>query len=191
MSVRYVQLGDIAEFIVGVPTKPSGFNGPPNVVTVRSLTGHDINPDELDAIEFKGRDVARFQIEPGDVLLSSRSTSVKAGIVRPELAGKIINSTVNAIRLKLELHPRLLVAWIYSDEGREALESSAQSGTAIKSVTAGALKKLSVPVIPLAEQHTLVALLEAADEVYANGIQSANNRLHVANAAVVQKLKGQ
>lgn len=190
MSSQLVLLNDIAEIIVGIPTKPSGAGGQPNVLSVRALTGHGIDVSELETARLGRRDVERYRAKAGDVVLSSRSTSVRTAVVPDKLAGLIISSSLICVRLTADLHPRLLMAWFCSDEGMEILESH-HSGSSIKSITAGSLKQIEVPVPPRAQQQKLVALLEAADEVYSSGIQAVENRLRVAREAVIQNMKGQ
>src|SRR5262245_11813536 len=126
MAVAYRQLGDIAHIYVGLPTKESdirqvGRSG--NVLTVRSLTGTDIDANTLSIVDFDGRDVEKYRAAAGDVLLSARSTSLKAAIVTKELDGVVINATLLGIRCLPILEPRLLVAWLNHLEGRAALES--------------------------------------------------------------------
>ena len=101
MSVVRCQLGEIADIYVGLPTKQSdvrqsGRSG--NVLTVRALTGSDIDPEELVLVNLGNRDVDKYRTAPGDVLLSARSTTLKTAVVPEQLGGIIVNSTLVGVR---------------------------------------------------------------------------------------------
>ena len=185
------QLGGVAHIYIGLPTKASdtqkvGRSG--NVLTVRSLTGTDIDANELETVSFSDRDVEKYRAAAGDVLLSARSTSLKTAIVPKELDGIVVNATLLGVRCLSALEPRLLVAWLNHPEGRAALESVAQSGTAQMNITVAGLSKLEVPVPPPDVQKWMVKLLEAADEAYAAAIKAAGDRRRLAGHIVIAQL---
>lgn len=185
------QLGEVAEIFVGVPTRggdltPTGRSG--NMLTVRALTGTGINPDEILSLNIPEHEFGRYRIQAGDVLVSARSTSLRSAIVPKELAGNLINATILGIRTLPKLEPRLLVAWLEHPEGRAALESVAQSGTAQMNITVAAISKIMVPVPPLPAQRQMAKILEAADEAYHAATQAAEDRRRIARQVVVAQL---
>lgn len=193
MTSNQIPLGSIADIYIGLPIKSSELvdaNGVPNVIGVKALTGSGIDRGELDAVVFNDRDVDRYRASEGDVLLSARSTSLSSGIVPCDLDGFTISSTVIGVRAMTAIHPRLFVAWIQSPLGQSAIESISQSGTIQMNLTASGLSRMLVPIIPVGCQRQLVELLEAADEVYENAIQSAQSRRAIARQAAVNALIG-
>ena len=86
------------------------------------------------------------------------------------------------------LDPRLLVAFLKHSEGQAALESVAQSATLQMNLTAGALRKIEVPVPPIEEQQQLVEILTAADEAYSAAVEAANNRQRLARQIVIDRI---
>ena len=191
MAVVLQKLGDIAHIYTGVPTKESdtqkvGRSG--NVLTVRSLTGTDIDANILSIVDFDGRDVEKYRVTTGDVLLSSRSTSLKTAIVPEELNGVVINATLLGIRCLPTLEPRLLIAWLNHPEGQAALANVSQSATAQMNITIAGLGKLEVPVPPMDVQKRMVELLEVTDEVYAAAIKAAEGRRRLARHIVIAQL---
>lgn len=190
MAFQWRQLGAIAHIFVGIPTKTaeSFDGGPANVVTVRSLTGKTIDATQLATVELPDRDTERYAIQPGDVLVSARSTTLKSAIVPKDLAGLVINATLLGIRTLPELEPRLLVAWLEHPEGRAALESVAQSGSVQMNITVGAISKIMIPVPPLQVQRQIVTILEAADEAYQAALLAAESRRQLAMHVAVQRL---
>ena len=191
MPVNRKLLGEIAHIYVGLPTKISdtretGRLG--NVLTVRSLTGTGIARDELAIVDFDGRDIQKYQVAAGDVVLSARSTGLKAAIVPDELDGTIINATLLGVRCLPSLEPRVLVAWLSHPEGRVALENISQSATLQMNITVTGLSKLEIPVPPLEAQRQMATLLETADEAYVAAVASAENRLRLAREVVITQL---
>jgi restriction endonuclease S subunit len=192
VAVARRRLGDIAHIYVGLPTKESdtrqvGRSG--NVLTVRALTGIDIDANALSIVDFDGRDVKRYRVAAGDVLLSSRSTSLKIAIVPREFDEVIINATLLGVRCLPTLEPLLLIAWLNHPEGQAALESVSQSATVQMNITMAGLSKLEVPVPPMDEQKRIVELLEAADEAYTAAIKAAEDRRRLARQIVIAQLQ--
>lgn len=190
MTVHQQKLGDIARIYVGLPTKASDRreSGVGNVLTVRSLTDTGINGGELESYDFNGRDVEKYRVKPGDVLLSARSTSLSTAVVPPELDGTVINATVIGVRCLPALEPRLLIAWLNHPEGLAELVSISQSATLQMNITVSGLSELLIPVPPTETQRRMVALLEAADEAYSNAIQAAEDRRRIARQVVVGQI---
>jgi hypothetical protein len=168
MTTKMHELGEIATIFVGLPTKTvesslSGRSG--NVLTVRSLTGSTIDTAAMTTVELVDRDLEKYTVQSGDVLVSARSTTLKTAIVPEDLAGQIINAT--------------------------ALESVAQSGTAQMNITVAGISKVMIPVPPLEIQRQIVKILEAADEAYHASIEAAENRRRIARQVVVARLQDQ
>lgn len=191
MAIPLKLLSNIAQIYVGLPTKVAdsaqiGRSG--NVLTVRALTGTDIDPAALSVVHFNRSDLARYKAAPGDVLLSARSTSLKTAIVPETLAGKVVNATLLGVRCLPILEPGLLVAWLNHPEGRAALEEVSQSATLQMNITVSGLSRLEIPVPPMNEQKRLVQLLESADEAYAVSVQAAESRRQMARQVVVSQL---
>lgn len=192
MATKIKPLGEFAQVFVGLPTRASDTidtGRPGNLLTVRSLTGTSIDAAEFVTVDVKGKDVDRYRVRAGDVLMSARSTSLKTAIVPPELEGTVINATVLGIRCLPVLEPRILVAWLEGDVGRAALEASAQSGTSQMNLTLGAVAKITVPVPVVETQKQLAAILVAADEAYLAAIQAAEIRRRLAKDIIVDSLK--
>jgi hypothetical protein len=188
-------LGDVAHIYVGLPTKQSDIRGAGrsgNVLTVRALTGIDINHDELVHVSLqslRGRDRDKYRAAAGDVLISARSTSLKTAIVPANLDGTVINATLVGVRSRPALEPLLLLAYLQHPDGQMALAAVAQSATAQMNITVSALQSLLVPVPPIEVQHQLVRMLEASDEAYRASLEAANTRRQLAIQVIADRLK--
>nr|WP_255712788.1 restriction endonuclease subunit S [Rhodopirellula sp. JC740] len=186
-------LGDIADIYLGLWLKTSDTNtrqeGVP-VVTVRSLSDFGVDGSDVDWAELTESKITKHRVEPGDVLIAARSTSLRTGVVPEDFPSHaVINSTLIGVRLDAnKLHPRLLVAWLNTPTGMNSLVESSQSGTAQMSIGSGRLKEMVVPLFPLAQQDKLVSLLEAADETYRASVDAADKRRLIARQAVTNLL---
>lgn len=144
--------------------------------------------NSLSIVDFNGRNVEKYRVATGDVLVSARSTSLKTAIVPQELDKTIINATLLGVRCLPLLEPRLLVAWLNHPEGQAALESVSQSATAQMNITVAGLSKLEVPIPPLDAQKRMVEVLEAADEAYTAAIKAAEDRKRLARQIIIAQL---
>lgn len=191
MSAAQLALGDIATIYVGLPTKASetreaGRSG--NVLTVRNLNGRGLDLDNLTEVDVSGRDIEKYRVHPGDLLVSSRSTSLRSAIAPQAAGGLLINATLLGIRSSTIL-PRLLAAWFESPAGMLELENVSQSGTHQMNITVSGLGKILVPIPDLDVQRRMVGLLETADEAYRSAIQAAEGRRRLAREVVVNTMK--
>lgn len=188
-----VLLGDIAHIFSGVPTKSSEQNDEGterNVITVHGLGETEFDRSGLTAVDFGKRGVDRYRVQAGDVLLPSRSTSLRTVIVPEDMDGRIISGNIICIRLQPVLHPRILVAILNSPEGVEAIMGSSQSTTIQLNLTVKGLRDVQIPLIPIDEQQQLAELLEATDAAYHNAVQAAETRRILAREIVSQRLTG-
>lgn len=192
-SIKTTPLGEIAYVFSGVPTKSTEQDDAAaerNVITVHALGETEFDRSGLTAVDFGKRGVDRYRVQAGDVLLPSRSTSLRTVIVPEDMDGKIINGNIICIRLQPVLHPRVLMAILNSPEGEEAIMGSSQSTTIQLNLTVKGLNDVEIPLIPIDEQQQLAELLEATDAAYHNAIQAAETRRILAREIVSQRLTG-
>jgi hypothetical protein len=189
---RIQSLGEVAAVIfAGMPTKlddATGTGPGGNLLTVRSLTGTEIDRHQLQILNVEERDVEKYRVHTGDVLISARSTSLKTAIVPVELDGNLINATLIGVRCLPTLLPRLLVAWLTGAEGQSCLEAVSQSGTHQMNITVAGLSRIPVPLPNLDVQRRLVQFLEVADEAHHAAIAAAEDRHKLATQVVTNQL---
>jgi hypothetical protein len=114
-----------------------------------------------------------------------------AAVVPPRLVGAPINATLVIVRCGPALHPQVLAAYLNHPAGQMAVATVAQSGTAQINLTAAALRRLPVPVLPRRQQDQLAEVLIAAEEAYTNGIEAATARLRLARSVALAALTNQ
>jgi len=188
MSRNFIQLGEIAEILVGLPTKRRDADKSEQTVmalTVKSLTETGIDSSMLIYVRPVGFVSDKYRVRTGDVLVPARSTSLKPCVVPESLDGTIFNSTLISVRCHTPLDPHLLVAYMLHHDGREALANLIQSGTAQMNITVKGLAQLQVPVPTLKQQQQFVKVLKASEKAYLSALQAAQTRREIARQIVV------
>ncbi len=176
---------------MGIPSiepVPAISEGASRLITVRAIGDFQVNEQRLGYCLPSSLLREKYLIKTGDLLVSSRSTSLKLAIVPPSLDGSLINATVIAIRSLPRLQPRLLAAYLSHPVGLAELEAVAQSGSLQMNLTVRALGQLLVPVPPETVQEQMVSLLEASDGAFQSALDAAQIRRQIAETVVADNL---
>ena len=168
--MKEVQLGNAVELItkgttpttIGKEFYDSGvkFLRAQNVIHGKVLLNEDLLFIDT---ETHNRDLKRSQIKKGDVLLTIAGTIGRTAIVsqNEELN---CNQAVAIIRLgESEIDPNFLCYFLSSNEAQVQFSKGKVTAT-ISNLSLGQIKKLKIPLPPLATQKKIVAILDAADE---------------------------
>ena len=185
-------LGELAEIFAGVPNRKRKNPGDENqrLLSVNSLESESVNADAVYTAYVPGWAVGKAAVREGDVLLPSRSTSLRIGVVPHELEGTAISAALVGVRCGPKLDPRVLRAYLSHPCGQEAIHAVCITGTVQMNLTIKGLRVLPVPVPPLEVQRQMVEMLEAANEAYHTALQAAHDRLRVAREVVVNNMFG-
>lgn len=130
-------------------------------VKVRDMRGDRINLESLQRTtpEIAAR-YERAALKEGDLLLSIRGTYGRVALIPPELDGG--NITQDSARLAVsELLSRDYVACAIRSHAIQTHFKNVARGVAVKGVNIGDVKPTPIPIPPLAEQHQIVAEVEA------------------------------
>lgn len=130
-------------------------------VKVRDMRGDRIN---LESLQRTTPEIAakyeRASLKEGDLLLSIRGTYGRVALIPPELDGG--NITQDSARLAVsELLSRDYVACAIRSHAIQTHFKNVARGVAVKGVNIGDVKPTPIPIPPLAEQHQIVAEVEA------------------------------
>lgn len=119
--------------------------------------------DGLQDIEIKeGKEIGRFLLRAGDIVLLARGQSMRCCIVDEAAAKQNLVITANFIvlRLKEDQSGEFLVTYFNSPIGKQALNRSSISSStnAVKSISLGGLKELELPFPSIAKQQQIASL---------------------------------
>ena len=110
----------------------------------------------------KFTEMARFELNSGDLIMSCSGTMGKIAIVPDGVPKGIINQALLKLTPKSSLLPKFLKLWMESRNFQEQIENLSQ-GAAIKNMASvKILKKIQVPTPEIPEQKRIVAILDQA-----------------------------
>ena len=126
------------------------------------------------AIEFNRR-TERHLLQPYDVLVTARSTVVKAALVPPSLTPAVANSTLAVV------HPRepelgVFLWWFFTSRHGRAQLQARMVGSTVMLLRAGALMDVEVPVPDRRQLRQIADLVEASEAAYEAAIRAAEIR---------------
>lgn len=122
-----------------------------------------INTDSMTGVEIKeGKNIGKFVLKAGDVVLLARGSSIHSGFVTEEVAklGVIVTANFIVIRLKPEFSAECLVAYFNSQFGKQALSHPdiTQSTSVLKTIKLSALKQMQLKLPSVENQRQIAEL---------------------------------
>lgn len=130
--------------------------------------------------EPKYREMKRFELFPGDLIMSCSGTMGKVAIVPDGIPKGIINQALLKLSPKKDILAEFLKYWMNSPKFYNELIKLSQ-GVAIKNVASvKVLKEIQIYLPPVPEQKRIVAILDEAFEGIDRAI--ANTEKNLANA---------
>ncbi|EOX4935199.1 restriction endonuclease subunit S [Vibrio alginolyticus] len=164
------------------------------LLTGSSLNLHgEIIEDQLGTVTLKeGRDIQRFLLQAGDVVLLAKGNSIRAGYVTESIAKLNVIASANFILFrpnKNELLGEVLVAYFNSPAGQSLLDATS-TGATIKNISLSNIKKLEIELPELNKQHEVAELFHASNQAYQSTINLAEQQKKVATACIGQLMKG-
>ena len=191
--VEFVPLGELATIYQGLITSGRGEGARPGPLRVKIATVGDIQDDILSLVRSETRNLRltekteRQLLQPYDVLVSARSTLVKAALVPISFHGLIADSTLLVVRGREPVFGPYLWWFLTSDFGRQQLKARA-TGSVLLSLSPPALKDLQVPLPPLEQQHRIYDLVRYSEQAYEKAIEAANLRRTLFRDQIIQEL---
>lgn len=179
-----VQLGAIASVTQGMSRSGRGAGARAGswevqLVTVGDLQDDRIPVDQLQRIAIEQRwRTEKHLLRPGDVLVTARSSAMKAALVPPSLGAAMADASLHVVRASSPEDPDLgpyLWWYLTSTPGRAQLEAR-MTGTAIPSLSVAALAEIKVPMPAVATLYLFGQLIEESERAYTAGVEAARLR---------------
>lgn len=115
--------------------------------------------------ERKFKELKRFELNPGDLIMSCSGTMGKIAVVPQGIRRGVINQALLKLTPKRNVNLDYLKYWLESETFQFMLNGNTH-GAAIKNVASVAtLKEMSIPLPPLPEQKRIAAILDKADAI--------------------------
>jgi restriction endonuclease S subunit len=153
----------------------------------------EIIESQLGSVTLKeGKEVQRYLLQEGDVVLLAKGNSIRAGYVTASIAKLNVIASANFILLRpnnSELLGEVMVAYFNSPAGQSLLDATS-TGAAIKNISLSNIKKLEIEVPELSKQNEIAELFHASNQAYRSTIKLAEQQKKVATACISQLMKG-
>jgi restriction endonuclease S subunit len=157
------------------------------------LTGSSVNlngeiiEQHLSQVTIKdGKDIQRFLLQKGDVVLLAKGNSIRAGYVTTNIAKLNVIASANFILLRPnnnQLLGEVLVAYFNSPAGQSMLDDTS-TGATIKNINLSNIKKMKIELPELSKQHEIAELFNASNQAYQATIKLAEQQKKVVTACM-------
>ncbi|GAD78622.1 restriction endonuclease subunit S [Vibrio ezurae] len=164
------------------------------------LTGNSLNSngeiieEQLGSVTLKeGKEIQRFLLQQGDVVLLAKGNSIRAGYVTERIAKLNVIASANFILIRPnnnELLGEVLVAYFNSPAGQSLLDATS-TGATIKNISLSNIKKVGVEFPALCKQREIAELFHASNHAYQATINLAEQQKKAALACISQLIKGE
>lgn len=136
------------------------------VLRIPNLADGTIDASDLKFAAFEAREIDKLALRTGDILVIRSNGSLglvgKAALVGHEAEGFLYAGYLIRLRFDLETcNPPFIRYWLRAPETRVEIEAAAKSTSGVNNVSAEQLRRLHLPLPPLAEQRRIVAKLDA------------------------------
>jgi hypothetical protein len=161
-------------------------------LNVRDLQDGHVPP--VDAVAKRivpaNADTERYTVRTGDVVLTCRGTQLRIATITSATDGSLISANLIALRTGPEVLPAVLLAYLQSSAGTNALLQRGQSSSMSLSLTPRAVGEVLIPVPPMEVQQEIANLVSAAEQNYLSAIRAAEQRRAISRAVATEILQG-
>lgn len=186
-------LGEIASVTAGLVTSGAGAGARAGDWVVREVSLSNIQGDRIliddlstIGIEFRAA-TEKHLLRPFDVLVTARSTTVKAALVPPSLSRAVANSTLAVVRPRdADLGPFLW--WFFTSRAGRAQLQSRMVGSTVMLLRAGSLRDIAVPLPPLRDLRLISDLVDASERAYEAAMRAAEIRHETVRDRIIEDL---
>ena len=186
-SVQKVKLEEVAEIFRGKAVKEKSTEGNIGLVNISNVVGVHLDYTAMDYFQDEIRNVLKYELTEGDVLLTNRGTVVRAGVFEKQDKVCIPSANLTAIRPKEALNGKYLCIFIESPVGQTLLKSI-QRGETILNINHKDLCELMIPLPSLQQQKKIVEEYEREAKLYQKITNEAQGRWQAARIKLYKEL---
>lgn len=170
--VKKLKLKDVASVFRGKAVTARLESGNVSVINISNITDTGIDYSNLDMIEEEKRNVSRYILNEGDVLVTARGTTVKIAVFEQQSTICIPSANINVIRPREMLRGAYLKLFLESPVGIKMLQSL-QRGTVVVNINYKDIMELEVPVLPIEVQDELIEEYNTGLKLYKGTVAAA------------------
>jgi type I restriction enzyme S subunit len=160
-------LGEALEDIRYGTSKKCDYGEGVPVLRIPNIQSGQIKAEDLKFAEFGQDEMSKLALRQGDILVirsnGSRDLVGKSAVVGEAAAGMLYAGYLIRLRLdRSKLLPDYLHAYLSSPSARRIIEALARSTSGVNNINAEQLKSLTVPVLSLDAQRSVVSAIKMA-----------------------------
>ncbi|MGL5575139.1 MAG: N-6 DNA methylase [Sarcina sp.] len=154
------------------------------LVSLANLVDGKVVLGEEDKIVAEDKWVEKYELREGDVLLTSKGSTIKTAIVDKSIENAILSANLVLIRVdKAKYDAEFLKYYLDTNIGRKLL-GTIMKGAIIMSISNKDLESFMVPDIDITKQKSIMSMVNIAKEEYKKAINDANDKFDSVNLAV-------
>ncbi|BAV49374.1 Uncharacterized protein MLTONO_4471 [Mesorhizobium loti] len=158
-----VRLGEIAEHRLGkMLDKEKNTGVPRRYIRNPNIRWFDFDLSDLQEILVEEKDVHKYEIRDGDVLICEGGEAGRAALWKGNSDGIIFQKACHRVRVGPRLDAKYLIHRLFYDYHNGGL-GDYYTGATIKHFTGQDLARYEFPLPPLPEQRRIAAILDKAD----------------------------
>lgn len=158
-GLSMVNLKEIADVFRGKATSKLSAGKKVGVINIADIVDNEIDYEKVGFVDDEQQKIVKYLLEDGDILISSRGTTIKVAMFEAQERQYIPAVNLNAIRLhddaKSQIKSEYLKIFFASSIGQKLL-SSLQRGEVVMNINAKDLYSLNIPLLPLQEQQAII-----------------------------------
>ena len=186
-SVPKVKLEEVAEIFRGKMVKEKSMEGNIGLINISNVVGVHLDYAAIDCFQDEIRNVLKYELAEGDVLVTNRGTAIRAGVFEKQDKVCIPSANLTAIRPKEALNGKYLSIFIESPVGQTLLKSI-QRGETILNINHKDLCELMIPLPSLEQQEKIVEEYEREAKLYQKITNEAQERWEAARIKLYKEL---
>lgn len=154
-----VKLKDIADVFRGKAVSKLDSGKKVGVINIADITDNEIDYDKVSFVNDEQQKIIKYLLEDGDILISSRGTTIKVAMFEKQDEQYIPAVNFNVIRIhesaKSKIKSEYLKIFFASSIGQKLL-ASLQRGGVVMNINAKDLYSLNIPLLSLQEQQKII-----------------------------------
>lgn len=150
-----VILNDVVEFFKGKAVSSKIEEGEFQLINLSDMGPFGIDYDNLRTFQMERRQLLRYFLEEGDVLIASKGTVKKVSVFHKQDKEVVASSNITILRPTSQLRGYYIKFFLDSQVGKTFLEM-ADHGKDVINLSTKELLQIPVPVIPLVKQDYMI-----------------------------------
>ncbi|MDO7907575.1 restriction endonuclease subunit S [Paenibacillus sp. JX-17] len=145
------------------------------VLNISNLEDGEVKLEQLETIDEEQRKVKRYEVLPGDLVMTCRGTQTKLAVFPEYSQMVIVSANMIVIRFNEQVDSLYAKIFLESPAGM-ALIQSFQRGTTVMNLNPADVGEIEIPFLPLERQKAISEAYRKEKQLYSETVQAASRR---------------